>query len=157
MTITENDQRLLCSQLARKDRDYPSFAMRILPWPVNIGVTQRGVFHAVHHVVVIEIILSGEFGYAVWGEWSLGRILGSRPLFGLAVNYTARRNEQDALRAKFARAFQHVEQTIHVRLRIKPGIFYRGAHVHLRGVMVDDIEAADFFEQLAHGLVINGR
>jgi hypothetical protein len=49
-------------QVVAEDRHDPCFSVRVLPWPVDVGVAERDVGQAERDVVVVHVALARELG-----------------------------------------------------------------------------------------------
>src|SRR5690606_26441895 len=128
------------------DRDHARLAVRVLAWPVDVAVPQRDVLESVDPVVVVEVVLRRELRHAVRRERRLRRRLGRWPLRRLAVDNAAGRDEDEPARAVPQRALGDVQEPVDVDARVAARIGDGHAHVDLRGVVIDDVEAARLLE-----------
>ncbi len=149
--VAEDAWRPALGQRAEEDRDHARLAVRVLPRPVDVAVTQRDVPRPVEPVVRRQVLLAGELRDAVGRERPALGLFGRRPV-ALTVDRAARRAEDD-LRLVRPRGLEHLERAEHVHGGVVLRPLDRHAHVDLGGEVETDLRPRlfeDLGEPCAH-------
>src|SRR5207247_9324026 len=103
--------------------------MRVLAWPVDVGVAQGDIGDAVLDAIEIQIVLPSPLAHPV-GTDGAGRVLlAGRKGFLFAVDRPARRSEDDSFDTGLACAFESIEQPKQGDPRVKEWADHRAAHL----------------------------
>ncbi len=141
--VAVDRDELPAEHLPDEDGDHPRLAVRVLAGPVDVGVAQRDEGQAVLGLVEEGVQLARPLAHAV-GAHRVGRMrLRRREDLLLAVDRAARGHEEDPAHARPARGLEQADRAQDVGARIEERVGDRAAHVHLRGVQVQDLRPLD--------------
>jgi len=91
-----------------------------------------------------EVLFADQFGDAV-GAAGLGLVrLVGRKIVLLAIDRPARGGEDDPFHSGFGAGLEDIEKAEHIVAGVIDGILDGAAHIHLRGMMIDDLDLVAF-------------
>src|SRR5690606_2927403 len=96
LPVPVNGARLPIKATADEDRHDPRLPKRILPWPVDIGISQGYVRELLLGKVVPQVHFPGHLGRAIWRDRPHRMGLGRRKDLLLAIASAARGGEHEA-------------------------------------------------------------
>ena len=137
-----------------KDGNDTSFPMRVLARTINVRIAQGNIRDMILSLVVMQIVLSGPFAHAVGTDWIRRMGFIGRKVFLFTVDRAPGRSKDNLFDSGFSRPFEQVQHSHDIDSGIKKGIGYRAPHIHLCGMMIQNLNfLAD--DQLSYGRVLD--
>src|SRR5262249_1171617 len=150
LAVAVHGHGLAAQHPAAEDRHHAGLAMRVLPWTVDVGIAEGDEGHAVLGLVEVTVELARAFAHAIGADRPRRVRLRRGEGLLLTVRGPARRHEEHLADPGVPRRFEQRDGAEDVRAGVEGRVGDGAAHVHLRGVVVQDVRmlGADQFGRL---------
>jgi hypothetical protein len=145
-SITVNFRRFSREQMMDKNSDDSRLSVSPLSGPVDIAIAQRYRWNIEGRLIIAQVILSGQFADTIRALGGLGMILTGGQELLLSVDRSPGRGVKDLLNPRALASFQQMNQAENIDARVELRIVHGTAHIHLGGMVVEDIRR-DLAEQ----------